>query len=67
MKEYELLAYHNFGESKYGALGMKYQLKGTKTPADEDMRSLVKCANEVFEDSEKICFWTKDNNKEVIK
>lgn len=67
VKEYELLAYHNFGESKYGALGMKYQLKGTKTPADEDMRSLVKCANEVFEDSEKICFWTKDNNKEVIK
>lgn len=67
VKEYELLAYHNFGESKYAALGKTYPLAGTKTPGDETMRELVKKANAVFADCEKICFWTKDNNKEVIK
>ena len=67
VKEYELLAYHNFGQPKYEALGKTYQLKDIQTPSDERMRELVKCANTVLEGSEKVCFWTKDNNKEVIK
>ena len=67
VKEYELLAYHNFGESKYDSLGEQYKLKGTQVPEDEEMRELVKCANKVLNNSKKICLWTKNNNKEVIK
>lgn len=67
VKEYELLAYHNFGEAKYTALGREYALKGIQPPEDDVMRSLVKEANGILEKYGKQCFWTKNNNKEVIK
>lgn len=67
VKEYELLAYHNFGEPKYKALGREYELRGLETPCDEAMRNLVKTANGVLSKYRKECFWTKNNNKEVIK
>lgn len=67
VKEYELLAYHNFGEPKYKALGREYALKGTVPPSDEKMRELVRAANNVLTKYGKQCFWTKNNNKEVVK
>lgn len=67
VKEYELLPYHSLGESKYRALGRDYALTGTKTPKDEVMRRLVKIANGVLAPYGKECFWTKDNNREVVK
>ncbi len=67
VKEYELLAYHNFGESKYKALGRDYALMGAVTPEDGVMRRLVKAANSVLAPYEKECFWTKNNNREVVK
>lgn len=36
----ELLPYHNFGEYKYGQLGMEYQLSGTVTPEESFMNHL---------------------------
>ncbi|MEY8297360.1 MAG: glycyl-radical enzyme activating protein [Emergencia timonensis] len=66
-KEYELLAYHSFGESKYKALGRKYLLEGTETPSDEKMRELVKAGNRILSEYGKQCCWTKNNNKEVVK
>lgn len=67
VKEYELLAYHSFGESKYGALGKTYALHDTKTPEDEAMRRLVKIAGSILSKYGKQCCWTKNNNKEVVK
>lgn len=67
VKEYELLAYHNFGESKYKALGRDYELTGTGTPEDDVMRNLVKTANDILVPYGKECFWTKDNTREVVK
>lgn len=67
VKEYELLAYHSFGEPKYKALGRPYELKGVQPPSDETMRQLVKEANSVLNEYKKECFWTKNNNREVIK
>lgn len=67
VKSYELLSYHNLGESKYKSLGREYKLRGTETPSDETMRDLVKKVNEIFANSDKECFRVKDNNKEVIK
>ena len=67
VKEYELLAYHNFGESKYASLGREYDLKGVQPPKDDEMRELVKYANQALSNSKKICYWTTDNNKEVVK
>lgn len=64
---YELLPYHNFGESKYKALGIQYPLKGTSPPSDEEMICLVKCANAILQHYEINCFYVKDNHKEVIK
>lgn len=67
VKEYELLAYHNFGQPKYKALGRSYLLKDTQAPNDDRMRELVKAANGVLSKYGKQCCWTKDNNKEVVK
>lgn len=67
VKEYELLAYHNFGEPKYKALGREYLLRGTNAPGDEYMRELVRTAGRVLAEYGKQCFWTKNNNKEVLK
>lgn len=67
VREYELLAYHNFGESKHKALGRTYRLEGTQPPTDERMRELVRISNKILNKSGKECFWTKNNNKEVVK
>lgn len=66
-KEYELLAYHDFGTPKYKSLGRSYALADVKTPDDETMRELVRSANEVLDKYGKECFWMKNNNKEVVK
>jgi pyruvate formate lyase activating enzyme len=60
---YELLKYHNFGESKYASLGREYLLKGTEPPTDERMNELVRLANSVLKGSGKECFWTNNNNR----
>lgn len=66
IKEYELLPYHQFGANKYNGLGRPYALETTEPPEDEKMRELVKAANTVFE-NQQTCFYTKDNQREVIK
>lgn len=67
VQEYELLKYHKLGESKYKALGREYLLKEIQPPSDDDLKSLVKCANDVFEGTNIQCFITINNNKEVVK
>ncbi|MCD8140921.1 MAG: glycyl-radical enzyme activating protein [Planctomycetaceae bacterium] len=67
IREFELLAYHQLGANKYHALGRPYELEGLQPPADEAMRALVKCANDVFEGTETVCFYTKDNTREIIR
>lgn len=64
--EYELLVYHNLGESKYGALGRPYELKGIESPTDDEIRELVKLANCILNKHGKHCFYMKDNKKEEI-
>lgn len=54
---YELLAYHNLGESKYRALGRNYPLKGLKPPAGAEMAGLRDAANRVLAGSGKVCFY----------
>lgn len=66
VKEYELLIYHNFGESKYGALGKEYSLKGTEPPSDEEMLKLVELANSILRGYGKQCFYMKKNKKEGL-
>ena len=66
VKEYELLKYHNFGESKYAALGRSYELKGVEPPTDEEMLELVGLANSILNKNGKYCFYMKDNQKEGI-
>lgn len=67
VREYELLTYHNLGESKYKSLGRKYELEGVQSPSDEDMRELVKISNDILTAHGKECFWTKNNNKEAVR
>ena len=67
VKEYELLAYHNFGQPKYKALGRSYLLEDVEPPSDERMRELVKVGGSVLAKYGKQCCWTKNNNKEVVK
>lgn len=67
VKEYELLRYHNFGESKYGALGREYALKGIQPPSDERMLEFTEIANGVLNKHGKYSFFMKDNKKEGIK
>jgi glycyl-radical enzyme activating protein family len=67
VREYELLAYHQLGTSKYAALGRQYPLNDIEPPSDEKMRELVKCVNEVWKDDDKVCFYTKDNNREIVR
>jgi len=57
IRDYELLAYHDLGESKYRALGRDYALSGTETPSKERMFYLADQANEVFRGSGKKCFY----------
>lgn len=66
VKEYELLPYHNFGESKYGALGKPYLLKGVQPPSDEKMLELTKLANTILNEHGKYSFFMKENKKEGI-
>jgi len=40
VREYELLAYHRFGEAKYQQLGRTYPFIGVKPPGTEKMRLL---------------------------
>ncbi|MGM0113511.1 glycyl-radical enzyme activating protein [Enterococcus sp. DIV0187] len=67
VKEYELLAYHNLGESKYRSLGIPYELKEVNPPSDTEMGSLTRKANQVLNEFGKECFFTKDNEKEIVK
>lgn len=66
VKEYELLPYHNLGESKYKALGRKYELEEVNPPEDEFIRERVKIANKVLKPCGKECFYTKKNAREVV-
>lgn len=65
VRDYELLPYHNLGESKYNSLGIPYALRGVKAPSDEKMKGLVKCANKALQVNGKNCFYVKDNRKET--
>lgn len=67
VKEYELLRYHNFGESKYAALGKTYGLRGVAPPSDEKMKELTAIANAVLNKYGKYSFYMQDNKKEGIK
>ena len=67
VKEYELLRYHNFGESKYKALGKEYELKGVEPPTDEEMLRLAGIANDILNKHGKHSFYMKDNKKEGIQ
>ena len=42
VKTVELLLYHSLGESKYKALGYKYNLEGLKSLSEEDVKPLKK-------------------------
>lgn len=64
--EYELLPYHNLGESKYTSLGLPYALKDVKIPSDEKIQSLIRIANQVLKPYGKQCFYMKKNKKEIV-
>ncbi len=67
IREYELLAYHDFGKAKYKALGRPYDLEDVKPPAEEQMNALARSANEILKKTGKICYWIKNNEKEGIE
>lgn len=67
IREYELLPYHELGKSKYDSLGKKYELDGVKPPSDESIRERVAAANEILEKYGKCCFYTKDNEKHIVR
>ena len=67
VENYELLPYHNLGESKYKALGREYELSGVEPPAEEHLITLVKIANRILKPYGKHCFYTKKNRKEIIE
>lgn len=66
VREYELLPYHNLGESKYRALGKNYELEEVKPPEDDFIRERVKAANIILKPFGKECFYTKKNAREVV-
>ena len=66
INEYELLPYHNLGESKYASLGIPYKLKEVKVPEDEKIQSLVRAANQILKPYGKQCFYMKKNKKEIV-
>ena len=63
IKEYELLPYHNLGESKYNSLGTPYALKGVSPPSSQEMGKLVECSNKILQSHGKECFFVKDNTR----
>lgn len=67
VNEYELLPYHNFGESKYAALGKTFDLQDVEPPSEEKMLQLTKIANTVLNRHGKYSFYMKDNKKEGIQ
>ena len=67
VKEYELLPYHQFGVNKYKALGRPYELADIQPPTDDEMRHLVKVANDAFAGTGRECFYTKENARVVVK
>ena len=66
INEYELLPYHNLGESKYASLGVPYTLKEVQAPSDEAMQDLVRAANKILKPYGKQCFYMKKNKKEIV-
>lgn len=45
---YQLLAYHRFGESRYGYLGRDYELENFRSPEDDDMNRLRTLVDKAF-------------------